>query len=319
MLKDETKIKIQSGRGGNGSMGMFKDQASGGDGGKGGDVYVIGKENIYDLSWFDFGHTYKALKADDGHKRRKSGADGKDMILQVPLTTDVYVNDHLYTTIDKHNQKVMLLKGGKGSLGNISLKKISADGYFEEIKNDVGDGKNADVRLVYKMQADAMFLGYPNAGKSSMLNELTNAVAKTAGYAFTTLEPQLGMLDGYILMDLPGLIAGTHAGKGLGTRFVKHTEIPRLLIHMVSLENENIWEIYSTLRKELELISAQLAAKPELVVLTKTDEVDDKTLKKAIATFKKHKIKVETVSIIDDDAIENLKKAIKEKLATIDA
>lgn len=317
MLKDAVTVYVQSGKGGAGSMAMIFDHANGGDGGAGGNVYVLGKANMFDLSWYDFGHKYKAENGHNGLSRHKSGLDGKDVVLELPLTTDVILNGKYLGTVSKDGQKEMILKGGKGSLGNISLKHESKDGYFDDIVNEVGEAETGELKLVFKLLSDVIFLGYPNAGKSSLLNELTNSHVKTANYAFTTLEPQLGMLDDIILMDLPGLIEGTHEGKGLGTKFVKHTESAKIMVHMVSLENEDPWAIYSSLRKELENIDPKLAAKPELVVLTKTDEATPETISKAVKSFSKHKIKTETVSIIDDEAIEKLKTAIKEKLKSI--
>jgi GTP-binding protein len=236
------------------------------------------------------------------------------MILSVPIATDVIMNGHYLGTVSKDGQKELILKGGKGSLGNLSLKDLSKDGNFDDIPNEIGKGELKDIKLIFKLQADVIFLGYPNAGKSSLLNELTNSDVKTANYAFTTLEPQLGMMDDIVLMDLPGLIEGAHEGKGLGTKFVKHTESSKLLVHMVSLDNDDPWKIYQGLRQEIKDIDPKLAAKPELVVLTKSDEASAEKIKNTVKEFAKHKIKTFAVSIIDDLAIGVLKKAIKDSL-----
>lgn len=317
MLIDKVLITIQSGRGGNGSNAInVVGSASGADGGAGGNVYVIGDENIYDLSHFTFGKTYKAGNGENGERRLKTGADGKDLIIKVPLITEIRHNKRLICRISKHGQKEPLLQGGAGGFGNTSISKASKDGiYNDSVLPQKGEaGIEKEINLILKLQSDVIFLGLPNAGKSSMLNTLTDAQAKVAPYAFTTLEPQIGLMKGIRLMDLPGLIEKTAEGKGLGTRFLKHTETARLVVHFVSLIEENPINGYKIIKKEVEDISEYLASLPEIVVLTKTDEVDSKIIKKNISAFNKIGINPLTVSIIDDESIEKLKEAIIENL-----
>lgn len=313
MLIDKVAIKIQSGRGGNGSNAIsITGDASGADGGAGGNIYVVGDENIYDLGWFDYGRTYKAGNADNGERRHKTGADGDDLVLKVPLTTEIRHNKRLICRISKHGQKEPLLQGGAGGFGNMSISKASKDGIYDKnvLPQNGESGIVKELNLILKLQCDVIFLGLPNAGKSSMLNTLTDAQAKVAAYAFTTLEPQIGLMKGIKLMDLPGLIERTAEGKGLGTRFVKHTETARLIVHFVSLIEEDPIKGYKLIKKEVEAISPNLAGLPEIVVLTKTDEVDQKTITKYTNKFKKLGIEPLTVSIIDDIAIDKLREAI---------
>jgi len=311
MLKDQVKITIKSGAGGRGSVAMNLLHANGGDGGMGGNVYMQGSENLYDLGWFDYREIYKAGKGEDGQKRRRTGSDGTDIILFVPLVTEVHVNNRVPFRITKHGQKELILKGGRCGYGNITISKHKE----EKLSEESLPGATKDLTLVLKLQSDVIFVGFPNAGKSSMLNLLSEANAKIAAYAFTTLEPQLGLMEGIKLMDLPGLIEGSYEGKGLGTRFVKHTETSKLVAHFISMENPDLMESYQTMRTEIKNIDPKLFVKPELVVLTKTDLVDSAYVEKGEKLFQKIGLSVVSVSIIDDDAIAKLRKEIKNMLS----
>lgn len=313
MLKDEITIKVKSGNGGLGAYSLLKTEVTGGDGGNGGDVYVEGSENIYDLRRFNNLKTYKAGSGFNGRHNRKQGKNGDDLILKLPLVTDIYVDGVFYKSITEHGQRELILKGGKGALGNMSLKKLSKDGYIEDIPNEAEKGRIAELKLILKLKSDVIFLGFPNAGKSSLLNELSNANVKIADYAFTTLEPQIGLMDGVILMDLPGLIEGTSEGKGLGTSFIKHTETAKLVLHTVSLEEPNALETYFNLREEIKKLSTELYTKEELVVLTKYDSISKDELEKIQKEFKKKKIETIAVSILDDNSITTLKDLLIKK------
>lgn len=310
MLKDQVKITIKSGMGGRGSTAMNLLRASGGDGGRGGNIFMVGSENVYDLSWFDDTRNYKAGRGEDGHKRHKTGSDGEDVVLMVPLVTEVHVNNRTPFRISKHGQKELILPGGRGGYGNITIYK-----HLEvELNGEPELGRTKDLVLVLKLQSDVIFIGLPNAGKSSMLNALSDAKAKIAAYAFTTLEPQLGLMDGIRLMDLPGLIEGTYTGKGLGTKFVKHTETSKMVVHFVSMEDPDLMASYQSIRTEIQNIDPKLFVKPELVVLTKTDTVEPELVKSAEKLFEKIKVPVLSVSIIDDASIAQLREKIKAML-----
>jgi GTP-binding protein len=310
MLQDKVSIKIESGAGGPGSTAMYANHCTGGDGGKGGDVYLRGSIHTYDLSRFDPEETYKAQNGKPGLPKGKKGENASNLTLSVPLTTEVYLNHELLGKIEKDGQILKLLDGSVGGYGNGTLIK-NRD--LRSNEKERASQKNR-YTLILKLKSDIIFIGYPNAGKSTILNELTNTNVKIAPYEFTTLEPQLGIMDGIVLMDLPGLIEGTYEGKGLGTSFVKHTENCKAVAHFVSLENENPYKSYMAMREEIKKISIDMFNKPEIVVLTKTDETDKKTLEKVTQEFKEKGIKVVNTSIIDDESIDNLKKTFKEAL-----
>jgi GTP-binding protein len=310
MLKDKVKIKLVSGFGGKGSGAVKLGRRTGGDGGDGGSIYLKGDINVVDLTYFTSDGTYRAEDGANGEGRHHKGEDGKDLTLVVPLTTEIYFGDELFGKVEEHDQVIKVLEGGRGSYGNVFLK-IQPD---EELSDAHRVNAKADVTLVMKLKSDVIFIGYPNAGKSSMLNELTNAKAKIAAYAFTTLNPQLGLMDGYRLMDLPGLIEGTYEGKGLGTRFVKHTEYSNLVAHFVSMENENPVAMYKSMRAELKRISEDLYSKREFIVLSKTDESDPNKIKLVTKEFNELGLDVVACSIIDENSIAQLKAKIIELL-----
>lgn len=321
MLKDQLKCTIISGTGGNGSQSMNLKLAMGGDGGRGGNIYIEGDENIYDLASYDDGKPYRSGRGEHGRGKKKTGNSGADLVLKVPLTTEVHLRNRVPHIITKHGQKELLLEGGKGGVGSDTLIKYrnsmeDPDAYMDL---NPGHGVREEVTLILKLRSDAIFLGYPNAGKSSLLNLLTNTNVKVAPYAFTTLEPQLGLMDGFILMDLPGLIEGAHEGKGLGTRFVKHTEVAGLVVHFVSLIEDDPLATYKSLRLEIEKIGATLAAKKELLVLSKTDEVTPEKVEEIKAKFSKEfpNLPMVAVSVIDDDSVVELKTKLLEMLREI--
>jgi GTP-binding protein len=311
MLKDKTRIKVVSGMGGRGSMALRANRAFGGDGGNGGKVYLKGTSNLYDLSKLDYGKKYKADDGGNGLPQNRKGEDGKDLIIQVPLVSEVYIDDVLKFKVEENEQLIKILDGGEGGLGNVSQKKVS----FLDIDKEARNNAELVLDIVLKLQSDVIFIGYPNAGKSSLLNELTNAKVKTASYEFTTLEPQLAFMDaGIKLMDLPGLIDGTSEGKGLGTRFVKHTENCKLVAHFVALDSEDPFKMYNSLREEIKKIDTGLYDKDEAILLTKTDDTTDEKLEKVTSEFKAVGLSVIPCSIIDDNSIQVVKDTFIERI-----
>jgi len=304
MLKDKVKIKVQSGAGGVGSQSVYANRAEGGNGGNGGSVYLQGSIHMYDLGIYDYNKTYKADSGSTGQTRKRRGADAKDLYLKLPLVTEVYVNGEQIGRIDNENEVVKVAQGGLGGYGNVDMKKlgIRVKENHARVVNEV-----VELDLVLKLQSDVIFIGFPNAGKSSLLKALTEKNVKIASYAFTTLDPQVGILDGLRLMDLPGLIEGTFEGKGVGTKFLKHTTNSRLVAHFISLEEASPMDAYVALREELERIDPQLLTREEIVILTKTDLLTEEQLAEFEKQFALEGIKCLSCSIIDDESILRIK------------
>lgn len=311
-MLDRLSLTLKAGNGGRGSTALWHGKRPyGGDGGDGGNVYIQGTTNLFSFSSLASERTYKAEDGQEGLPLNKFGGDGKDFTLLVPLTTEVYIDGELRVTIEKDGQRELLLKGGKGSVGNLSIKKHP---HWRMRTDEERKGEIAQVDLVLKLESDIIFIGYPNAGKSSLLNKLTNAKAKVGAYEFTTLEPQTGRMDGIILMDLPGIIDNTHKGKGLGTSFTQHTEKTKLIAHIISLENESTFDTYTKMRKELLLIDPTFGSKKEVVVLTKSDEVSQDKLESELRIFSKKKLTAVACSILDDASTEKVKQIFKKEV-----
>lgn len=306
MLIDRIRVDFKSGKGGSGAVRFWSGKKPcGGNGGKGGDVYLEGSRNLYDLK--NFVHE-KSLEAGDGEmgtNNQNTGAGGADLIVKVPLTTVVYsLNNEKILTIDKEGERKLLIEGGIGGRGNYSYK-----GGQEKTLNKFTPGREGTTLQTFlelRLSADVVFIGLPNAGKSSMLNALTNTNVEVAPYPFTTIYPNLGVCGNCVLMDLPGLIEGTSEGKGLGVKFVKHTDKAKLVAHFISVENDDVASAYELIRKELDQIGGDLAKKDEVIVLTKTDLVDDEVLNQKVKDLEKFGKKVIPVSIYKFDELKKL-------------
>src|SRR3989304_8170485 len=234
MFTDKKRIDLEAGKGGAGAVSFaLNKKPSGGDGGSGGRVYLEGTTHQYDYSFL---HDVKKLKAGDGHaggRERSKGANGEDLYVKVPLLTQVKdLQGNLICEISKPGERILVIEGGKGGLGNYHFRSQQRSGLKKTVPGQ--DGKVLQVFFELELQADIGFLGLPHAGKSSMLNALSNAKVKVAPYPFTTLNPNLGVAGELTLLDLPGLIEGTVAGKGLGTRFTRHLTHIKLLPHFIS-------------------------------------------------------------------------------------
>ncbi|MCA9386625.1 50S ribosome-binding GTPase [Candidatus Dojkabacteria bacterium] len=312
-FKDSIRLECKAGDGGDGiaSMGPFR-KSDGGDGGVGGNFYLRGSRSRYDLGHIRQDNIYKAENGERGGKNQLTGAGGDHYYLDVPLATVVY-NDlgEKVTEVTEDEEIVLLLKGGRGGRGNYSFRGSKEYGNWEKWT----PGEKMPVtqfKFELELQSDFIFIGYPNAGKSTILNELTNANAKVAPYEFTTIDPQKGRLDDITLLDLPGLIEGTFEGKGLGTGFVKHTKRSKFVAHFVSFENEDMIGKYKSMRAELKNIDEELINKPEIIILSKSDEVSENIEKDMIKKFEKETNRdVVSVSIIKEDSIQKLKKLLK--------
>jgi GTP-binding protein len=309
---DELKIYAEAGHGGNGVVRWLHEKgkefsgAAGGNGGKGGDIYVRGVRDIGLLSAHTHVKEFKAGDADHGQSNSRHGKDGKDLIIDIPTGSIISNLDNgKQYRIDEPDQKILILQGGRGGLGNEHFKASTNTTPYESTEGKKGETGNFFIEL--ELVADAGLVGLPNAGKSSLLNELTNAKSKVGSYQFTTLEPALGNMEGYILADIPGLIEGASEGKGLGHKFLRHIRRTKLILHCISFENENYDEVYKTIRSELKNFDEIPAQKEEVIILTKSDVTTEEELEKRIKHFKKLKKPVFAVSILDDASIKELK------------
>lgn len=312
MLVDEVRITIKAGDGGNGIVHFFTDRwrpkggPDGGNGGNGGNVYFVAVSDINKLYQFRHKKKYEAQDGKNGAPNQSSGHGGDDLILEVPVGTVINYDNGTSVELTTIGQKVLAAKGGRGGIGNHHFRSATNQQPQEATKGFKCSPKNLFLQL--KLIADIGLIGLPNAGKTSLLNEITSANAKVANYAFTTLEPNLGVTrSGLIIADIPGLIEGASDGKGLGDKFLKHIERTRTLIHCISCESTDVKADYQTIRQELQNYSSTLFTKPEIVILTKSDLISDvKTLQKMIKSVNAKL----AVSIIDDKSISELSKLI---------
>jgi GTP-binding protein len=309
---DEARIYAQSGKGGDGVIRWLRTKEtakggpSGGDGGRGGDVILLGVRDLAALAQYRYEKKFHAEDGGAGKNELKKGLAGKDLFLKVPVGTTVRVvetGDEYEVT--KEDEQIVLFKGGHGGLGNARFKSATNQNPFQQTLGK--KGKSSELVLTLKIIADAGIVGLPNAGKSSFLNALTNAKSKIGAYPFTTLEPHLGEFHGFILADIPGLIEGASSGRGLGTKFLRHVERTGLLLHFVSLESDNPVQAYQEVRKELEAFGHGLAEKQEIIILSKTDLISSADCKKRIAEMKKATGKeVWSVTTEDETSIKSL-------------
>ncbi|HEU0081120.1 MAG TPA: GTPase ObgE [Candidatus Paceibacterota bacterium] len=309
---DEVSFHVKAGKGGDGVVRWLHEKGkefmgpAGGNGGKGGDVYV---EAVRDISILANYRNTKLFEAEDGKPGDKKGMEGRageDLVIKLPIGSVVYNKDTEQSfELLREGERILILKGGRYGLGNEHFK--ASTNQRPEQTTEGRNGEEADFHIVLKLVVDAGFVGFPNAGKSSLLNALTNAKSKVAAYQFTTLEPSLGDMHKFILADIPGLIEGASSGKGLGDKFLRHISRTKMVLHCISLENEDIAVAYKTIRGELEAYSEDLAAKKELIILTKTDLVDEKTLAKKVKEAQRLNPDVFYVSVIDDEQVKSLK------------
>lgn len=321
---DEIKIEAEAGRGGDGVVRWRQEKfvpkggPAGGDGGRGGDFYALAVRDVNVLSNYKAKKKFVAERGEDGGNKSLHGKSGEDFFLELPIgSTITNLNTEEKWTLLTEGEKVLLLKGGYGGFGNEHFK--SSTNTTPKESRTGQDGEKGVFHIELELFADLGLVGLPNAGKSSLLNSITNSSAKVGDYAFTTLDPNLGEFYGFIIADIPGIIEGASEGKGLGVKFLRHIKRTKMLAHLVSFENLSLGatgmtKVYKEIRKELEkydkklgLGSDGLSSKGEIIILTKTDVVDDpKVIDKAVKAFEKLDKKVFTLSLFDDASIKKL-------------
>ena len=300
MLVDDVTIRISAGDGGRGAVAFQKNMMSlgpmGASGGNGGNVYGGSVANLNALQRFRFKKVLEAQNGEDGRSQFRDGHDGKDLILELPAGTVVHnLTNGTEASLTKIGERVLLAKGGRGGKGNFHFRS-SRNTSPKEFQEGT-PGEKFELRLELKMIADVGLIGLPNAGKSSLLNHVTNAKSKVGNYAFTTLEPHLGAYYELILADIPGLIEGSSGGKGLGIKFLRHIERTNILFHLVSAESENLERDYNTIRGELGAYNKELLEKKEYIFLTKIDLLEKFEVEKRIKTLRTLNPNVSGISI----------------------
>ena len=322
MFKDITKIIIKSGKGGNGHVSFRREKyvpnggPDGGDGGNGGDVVFIVDEGMNSLGHFNYKKTYSAGNGEEGGKRRCHGKNGKDIILKVPQGTIIREADtnKIIKDMSETDGSFVALKGGKGGLGNMHFATAAMQ--TPRYAKPGEESKELEIILELKLIADVGLVGLPNAGKSSFLAKVTNATPKIAEYPFTTINPNLGMVNlgmgvGFLIADIPGIIEGAADGIGLGHDFLKHIERNRLLLHLVDISSQNIEEIcrnIDSINNELNRFSENLANKMTLLVLNKIDTMSEDIAKKITNTIKEKypNNEIHAISTISGEGVKHL-------------
>ncbi len=317
---DEMKFHAHAGRGGVGVVRWRHEYAkewsgaAGGNGGRGGDVRVRAVRDLGILQRYRNIKEFNAEKGENGMNDSRHGRNGETLIIDLPIGSIVtdHRTGHTFQLLDE-GETVRILKGGSGGLGNEYFKASTNTTPMES--TDGYDGEEGDFTVELELVADAGFIGLPNAGKSSLLNVLTNADAKVGNYAFTTLEPNLGALYNFVLADIPGLIEGASEGKGLGHKFLRHVRRTKILFHLISLEHvDSIVENYKTIRAELKQYGHGLDEKAETIILTKTDMVEPATVSLTLKELSKLNKDVLAVTIYDDASIKEAKDEIVKRL-----
>ena len=318
---DQAKIYIKAGNGGSGSASFRREKfveyggPDGGDGGDGGSIIVQSDRNLNTLIDFRYAQHFKAQHGKPGSKRNKTGANGEDLILKVPLGTQLYEEDNntLIYDFTKNKEKFLVASGGKGGLGNVRFK--SSTNRAPRKKTNGKLGEEFWIWLQLKVIADIGIIGKPNAGKSSLLAALTRAKPKIANYPFTTINPNLGVSyyggKEITLADIPGLVEGAHKGVGLGDKFLRHIERCKILLHLIDLSDSNLLNSYKKIKLELSNYDKDLIKKKEIIFFNKSDLLENNEINEKLKEFKKKiKTKYEIVSVYSNKDIQKMKKLL---------
>ncbi len=315
---DEAKVFVKSGDGGDGCLSFRREKyiefggPDGGNGGKGGDIVVVGTKSLNTLVDYRFKKHFKAKKGRSGSGRNRTGASGEDLTLKLPLGTEILINDEVIADVTS-DDKIILFPGGRGGKGNINFKSSTNRA---PRKTTPGErGYESDIILRLKILADVGLVGFPNAGKSSLLRKISAAKPKVADYPFTTLEPKLGVVrandDEVVVADIPGLLSGAHKGNGLGFQFLKHIERCKSIIHLIDVTNEDIFSEYKTICEELDKYDQSIKKKKKIIALNKCDLITDSQIKKIKKNFENElQNNVYMISAISGYGIEKITKQI---------
>ena len=315
---DQVKIYIKAGNGGDGSPSFRREKfiefggPDGGDGGKGGSIILRAEQNLNTLIDFRYQQHHKAQRGENGAGQNRTGKSGLDLVLKVPLGTQVFEEDNKTLIYDftKIGEEFVAANGGKGGLGNTRFKSSTNRAPRKYTKGSIGE--EFIIWLQLKTIADIGIIGLPNAGKSSLLAAITNANPKIANYEFTTLNPNLGVASydnkEITIADIPGLIEGANKGTGLGTQFLKHIERCKSLLHLIDITNVNLIKAYNQVKNELKNYSEELIKKKELIVLNKIDLVDRNLVEEIVQNFSKDKkCEVLTLSTLEKNSVSKIK------------
>tara|TARA_Y100000591_G_scaffold279774_1_gene258456 strand:- start:457 stop:1443 length:987 start_codon:yes stop_codon:yes gene_type:complete len=318
---DQAKIYIKAGNGGTGAASFRREKfieyggPDGGDGGAGGSIIFSADRNLNTLVDFRYTQHFKAQHGKPGSKRNKTGANGKDLILKVPLGTQIFEEDNntLIYDFTNNEDKFILANGGKGGLGNVRFK--SSTNRAPRKKTNGTPGEEFWIWLQLKVIADIGIIGLPNSGKSSLLAATTRAKPKIANYPFTTINPNLGVVSydnkEITLADIPGLVEGAHKGIGLGDKFLRHIERCKILLHLIDLSEENLFANYKKVKKELDAYDKNLSKKKEIIFFNKADLLNIESIKRKIKSFQSYlKTNYEIVSLHSKKDIVKIKKVL---------
>ncbi len=319
MFVDTAKVFIAAGNGGNGNVSfrheiyVDKGGPDGGDGGKGGDVVFEATENLNTLIDFRFKPELKAKHGQSGAKQNMRGRSGEDLIVKVPMGTVVRKDGEIIADLTENGQRVVIAKGGSGGFGNAHFKSSVRQTPRMAELGEQGDVFNAELEL--KLLADVGLVGFPNAGKSTFLSVVSNARPEIADYAFTTLTPNLGVADiddgSLLIADIPGLIEGASEGKGLGDAFLRHVERTAVLLHLIDIYSDDIAAAYRTIRSELSGYSPELALRPEVIALTKSEGLDKEIVAMQVDALRKVAGKSSEVFIISSSAHQGITEVLR--------